>query len=98
MFLRRSSIGLRMLLVYVDDIIIIGNSSYNMKVFRPLTCFPGLEVHTIKKDIFINQHEHTINLTNMAQLKVSHPVDIPLEVNVKYMKYDSNSLSVQTVY
>lgn len=69
-----------MLLVYVDDIIIIGSdSSSNMKDLRPLTCFLGLEVHTSKKDIFINQHEQTINLTNMPQLKDSHLVDIPLE-------------------
>ena len=59
MFLRKSSSGITVLLVYVDDIVITGsdmigiqeikdtlNSSFYMKDLEKLQYFLGLKVHT----------------------------------------------------
>lgn len=67
------------LLVYVDDIIISGtdldgivplqmvlHASFHMKYLGPLTYFLGLEVHTVKGGLFINQHKYTKDLITQA--------------------------------
>ena len=111
MFLRKSSSGITVLLVYVDDIIITGSdmigiqeikdtlsSSFHMKDLGMLQYFLGLEVHTSKGGIFINQHKYATDLIKLARLENSTPVDTPLEVNVKYRREDGDLLSDATYY
>ena len=69
MFLHRSSNGITVLLVYVDDIIISGtdsnmikylqtsvHESFHMKDLGPLTFILGLEVHQSEKGLILDQH------------------------------------------
>jgi len=71
--------GLVLLLVYADDIVIIGTDStlignlkqnlqgsFHMKDFGPLTYFLGLEVHTDSSGIFLNQQKYTQDLIGLA--------------------------------
>ncbi|KAM3339401.1 hypothetical protein P3S68_029270 [Capsicum galapagoense] len=80
LFLRKTSTGCVLLLVYVDDIIIIGTDSllitslqqqlkdsFHMKDLGTLTYFFGLEVHR-----------------DSSGLQDSSSMDTPLELNVKY--------------
>lgn len=110
-FLRRCSSGITILLVYVDDIIIRGldlkeikaikvilHSSFHMKDLGNLQYFMGLEVHTSKLGIFINQQEYTKDLITLARLYNSTPVDTPLEINVKYRRDEGDLLSDHTIY
>ena len=75
LFLFKSSHGITILLVYVDDIIITGedpnhilqlqqslHASLHMKDLGPLTYLLGLEVHKIKGGLFVNQHKYTQDL------------------------------------
>jgi len=72
LFQCKTSAGLILLLVYVDDIVItgtdsilIGNlkqnlqASFHMKDLGSLTYFLGLEVHTDSSGIFLNQWKYT---------------------------------------
>ena len=67
--------GITTLLVYVDDIIIMGSypdsilqpqqslhASFHMKDLGPLTYFLGLEVHKLLRSLFIDQHKYTMDL------------------------------------
>jgi hypothetical protein len=72
LFLCKTSTGLVLLLVYVDDIVITGTdssliahlkknlqASFHMKDLGHLMYFLGLEVHTDPSGIFLNQHKYT---------------------------------------
>ncbi|RVW47642.1 Retrovirus-related Pol polyprotein from transposon RE1 [Vitis vinifera] len=70
LFFHTSALGIILLLVYVDDIIIIGtdyglitklqrmlHTTFHMKDLGQLTYFLGLEVHYLASGIFMNQHK-----------------------------------------
>ena len=69
--MQRTSTGVTVLLVYVDDIIITGTDDsmiksiqaslrdyFHMEDLGPLHYFLGLEVHQSPKGLFLNQHIH----------------------------------------
>ena len=111
LFLRKTTTGLVLLLVYVDDIVITGSdstliaqlqqhlqASFHMKDLGPLTYFLGLEVHTNSSGIFLNQHKYTQDLISLAGLQDSSSVDTPLEVNVKYRSEEGELLPDPSVF
>lgn len=70
LFFRKTSHGITILLVYIDDIIITGDdpniilqlqkslhASFHMKDLGPLTYFLGLVVHKIQGRSFMNQNK-----------------------------------------
>lgn len=90
MFLHHCSIGITILLVYVDDFIITGTDptmiqdlqlslhhSFHMK---DLIYFLGLEVHQSKKGMVLDQHQYTLNLIKMVSL-THHFIGILLAVS-----------------
>ena len=98
-------------MVYIDDIIITGSdlngikdikaflhSSFHMKDLSNLQYFLGLEVHTSKQGIFINQQKYAKDLITLARLDNSTPVDTPLEINLKYRRDEGDLLSNPTIY
>ena len=111
LFFYKTSLGIVLLLVYVDDIIITGmdstlitrlqqhlQASFHMKDLGPLTYFLGLEVHTESSGIFLNQHKYTQDLIALAGLQDSSSVDTPMEVNTKYRQEEGDLLSDPTMY
>jgi len=111
LFLCKTSTGLVILLVYVDDIVITGTdstlighlkqnlqASFHMKDFGSLKYFLGLEVHTDFSGIFLNQRKYTQDLIGLAGLQDSPSVDTPMEVNVKYRSEEGDLLADPTMF
>ncbi len=111
LFLRKTSTGIVLLLIYVDDIVITGtdsllitqlqqhlHDSFHMKDLGHLTYFLGLEVHTNSSGIFLHQHKYTKDLIALAGLENSTSVDTPLEMNVKLHNSEGDLLSDPLLY
>ena len=107
LFFYKTSLGIVLLLVYVDDIVITGTNStlitrlqqhlqasFHMKDLGPLTYFLGFEVHTKSSGIFLNQHKYTQDLIALASLQDTSSV----EVNTKYRQEEGDLLSDPTMY
>eukprot|EP00268_Persea_americana_P050874 TRINITY_DN5577_c0_g1_i2.p1 TRINITY_DN5577_c0_g1~~TRINITY_DN5577_c0_g1_i2.p1 ORF type:complete len:317 (-),score=19.16 TRINITY_DN5577_c0_g1_i2:294-1244(-) len=110
MFLHRSSNGITVLLVYVDDIIISGtdsgmithlqpslHESFHLKDLGPLTYFLGLEVHQTEKGLILDQHKYAMDLIETAGLQNSTPIDTPVEANLQ-LAHDTGDLPDATLY
>ncbi|CAL8153285.1 unnamed protein product [Prunus armeniaca] len=110
-FLQRTSIGIVVLLVYVDDIVITGSdleaisavqtllhSTFHMKDLGQLTYFLGLEVHHRPHGLFLHQHKYSQDLVQLAGLTNTTSVDTPMELNVKYRRDDGELLEDPTTY
>jgi len=95
LFLQRTSKGIVILLVYVDDIIVpvsdqeaittikqLMHTTFHMKNLGQLTYFLGLEIQFQQKDIFVSQHKYTRDLIQLAGLITATTIDTPIEVNV----------------
>lgn len=108
---RKTSHGITILLVYIDDIIITGDdpniilqlqkslhASFHMKDLGPLTNFLGLKVHKTQGRLFMDQNKYTWDLIIHTWLLNTTLVDTPLELNVKYMEDDGNPLLDPKVY
>ncbi|XP_015163281.1 uncharacterized mitochondrial protein AtMg00810-like [Solanum tuberosum] len=108
LFLRKTSTGCVLLLVYVDDIIITGTDSSLITCLQQqlkdslylgtLTYFLGLEVHNVASGVFLNQHKYTQDLISLAGLQDSSFVDTPLELNVKYRREEGGLLPDPTIF
>lgn len=111
LFLRRTSKGIVVLLVYVDDMIITGSdkeaiseiqnllhSTFHMKDLGQLNYFLGLEVHHQPQGIFLNQHKYILDLVRLAGLTGTTSVDTPMEINVKYRRDEGELLENPTLY
>ena len=111
LFLHTSTLGIVILLVYVDDIIITGtdcglitklqqllHATFHMKDLGQLTYFLGLEVHYRSHGLFVNQHKYIQDLITLAGLEDTSSVDTPMEVNVKYRKDEGDLLDETTLY
>ncbi|KAL3502083.1 hypothetical protein ACH5RR_036532 [Cinchona calisaya] len=111
LFLQRTSKGLVILLVYVDDIVITGSdkdgisqiqnllhSSFHMKDLGQLTYFLGLEVHHRPQGIFLNQQKYIQDLVDVAGLTNTTSVETPMEINVKYRRDEGELLEDPTFY
>ena len=111
LFLKKTSTGIVVLLVYVDDILVTGsdiqaidhlknllNSTFKMKDLGQLHYFLGLEVHYRPKGIFLNQQKYIQDLVELARLKGSNSVETPMEINVKYSREEGELLSDPTLY
>ncbi|RVW70781.1 Retrovirus-related Pol polyprotein from transposon RE2 [Vitis vinifera] len=110
LFLRKSDMGIVVLLVYVDDIVITGSDSallgqlkilsesFHMKDLGPLTYFLGLEVHHSPSGISLNQHKYASDLVATAGLQGATSVDTPMELNVKLRKEEGDLLADPSLY
>ncbi|RVX19793.1 Retrovirus-related Pol polyprotein from transposon RE1 [Vitis vinifera] len=111
LFLRKSDMGIVVLLVYVDDIVITGSDSallgqlkthlsesFHMKDLGSLTYFLGLEVHHSPSGISLNQHKYASDLVATAGLQGATSVDTPMELNVKLRKEESDLLVDPSLY
>ena len=96
LFIQRSLKGNVILLVYVDNIVVIGSnqeaistikrllhSTFRMKDLGQLTYFLGLEVHFQQKGIFANQHKYIQDLIQLDGLTNSTSIDTPMEIIMK---------------
>ena len=103
--------GIVVLLVYVNDIMIIGSNSalldqlkahlsklFHMKDLGSLTYFLGLELHRSPYGISLNQHKYASDLVATTRLQEATSVDTLMELNVKLCKKEGDLLVDHSLY
>jgi hypothetical protein len=111
LFLRKTSVGIVLLLVYVDDIVIAGSdvalltqlqqhlkASFYMTDLGPLQYFIGLEVQLTPTGTLLHQHKYTEEVISLAGLQLGNSVLTSLEVNLKLRHKEGDLLSNPSLY
>ena len=111
LFIRRTSIGYVMLLLYVDDMIITGDDlqeiqdlkrslhwEFEIKDLGLLNYFLGLEVTSNSKEYSLSQAKYASHLISRAGLTNNKIASSPVEVNAKFSPTDGSPLSDATLY
>jgi len=93
------------LLVYVDDLVLMGNDAdtcckfkeylnnyFHIKEIRPLKYFLGLEIARNSRGLFLNQRKYALELVKKCGLLGSKPTDFPIEMNHKLALSDRKFL------
>lgn len=96
LFTRKQGKSFTALLIYVDDILIIGNdpvsiattkkflhSHFHLKDLGDLKYFLGIEVSASKNGIFISQRKYALEIIEDAGLLGAAPIDTPMERGLK---------------
>ncbi|KAK3032290.1 hypothetical protein RJ639_036247 [Escallonia herrerae] len=81
-------------LVYVDDLILVGNNStacssfkkylndcFKLKDLGPLKYFLGIEAARGPRGLFLSQHKYALDVLSESGLSVSKPAAFPMEQN-----------------
>uniref|UniRef100_A0A2N9IJ59 Uncharacterized protein n=1 Tax=Fagus sylvatica TaxID=28930 RepID=A0A2N9IJ59_FAGSY len=111
LFIRHTSTGITLILLYVDDMIITGDDiagicdlqkflsqQFEMKDLGTLSYFLGLEVTSSSDGYYLSQAKYASDLLSKAGLTDSKTVSTPLELNVKLNTTDGEPLSDATLY
>jgi hypothetical protein len=98
-------------LVYVDDLIIMGDNveeiqrirnnlsiRFQMKEIGDLKHFLGLEVEHTKEGIFLGQQKYTKYILERYGLLDCKPISTPMDPNVKFKVDDDKNLEDVTMY
>lgn len=94
------------LLLYVDDIIITGNSDtlitevkhalqleFDMKDLGPLHFFLGLEIHYVPNGLFVSQHKYSEDLLHKAGLDDCQTQLTPCKSGLKLLRATGEPLT-----
>jgi Reverse transcriptase (RNA-dependent DNA polymerase) len=94
MFIRRKGEKLCVLIVYVDDIVLTGNDTVEMKRIKgslaiefemkdlgPLCYFLGIEVASAPNEIFISQQKYILELLHETGMLGCRPANTPIDPN-----------------
>ena len=98
LFLRQSNHGITILLLYVDDMIIIGDDlkhflgrQFEMKDLGPLNYFLGLEVSSSANGYYLTRAKYTSDLISRASITDSKIIDTPSKYNCRLNSHDGES-------
>jgi hypothetical protein len=99
------------LLIYIDDIIIIGNhlaainllinklqSDFSLKDFGDLNYFLGIQAVRSPKGLHLRQSKYVIDLLNRVHLADSKPYRVPCIAGSKMSKFDDEALPDPTKF
>ena len=111
LFLRRTDKDTILLLLYVDDMIIIGDDfsgiqelkdflsqQFEMKDFGHLSYFLGLEITYSIDGLYITQAKYAFELLSRAGLTDSKTVDTPVKLNAHLTPSGGKPLSNPSLY
>ncbi|OMO85296.1 Integrase, catalytic core [Corchorus capsularis] len=111
LFIRQSSRGIVLLLLYVDDMVITGDDdlgikdiknhlsrTFEMKDLGPLRYFLGIEVNSSSHGYVLSQVKYASDHISKAGLSDNKIVDTPIEMNVKLKATDGGLLTNATLY
>lgn len=111
LFLYRQDGVIIYLLIYVDDIIVIGNNSqsvqdlistlaatFALKNLGDLNHFMGIEVKRTTAGIHLSQKRYILELLEKAQLIDSKPVSTPMAPRVVVSQHDGDNFLDPTLY
>ncbi len=103
--------GIVVIVIYVDDLIIIGNSDvdifdlkkllkqkFEMKDLGELRYFLGIEVIQSPKGIWLLQRQYALNKLSKYGMTGCKPISIPLEQNVKLSADEGDLVEDTTMY
>jgi hypothetical protein len=103
LFLYRQGDIVTWLLIYVDDIVITGNSSshishvkevlqeeFKMKDLGELRYFLGVELDRKDNEMTLTQHKYTIDILNKAGMSQCKPINTPSVLNSKLRALDGS--------
>lgn len=96
LFVRSKGSSFTTVLIYVDDMVVIGNDiqdiqevksllsqSFHMKDLGELRYFLGLEITRNEQGIFLSQRKYALDLINEAGLEAAKPLKLPLDQHIK---------------
>jgi len=111
LFVKTSEGKLAMVLVYVDDLIIIGDDKgeicrirenlsirFQMKELGQFKHFFGLEVDHTKKRIFLYQQKYFRDLLKKFEMLECKPISTPMEPNCKMSAHEGKDLEDTMMY
>ncbi|KAJ8772626.1 hypothetical protein K2173_027803 [Erythroxylum novogranatense] len=108
LFVQHTSTGILVLLIYVDDMLLIGSSmalvqtflqvlstEFSMKDLGPLHHFLGIQVHSTETGLHLNQSRYAYSILERAQMVDCQPMPTPLVQRVD-LTSDATPLSDPT--
>lgn len=111
LYVKTTSHSFTALLVYVDDIVLVGDSideiqfvkhqldyKFKIKNLGQLRLFPGFEMARSKTDIFFNQRIYTLDLLEDNGLLASKPSSVPFDPHIKLSVNDGQPLADPSCY
>ena len=111
LFIRRTSVGIVLFLLYVDDMIISGSdasaiseikqhlfSEFEMKDLGLLHYFLGIEVTSYPKGYLLSQSKYANEIISRAQVTDDKVIDTPIELHAKFSPTDEVPLDDPTMY
>jgi hypothetical protein len=111
LYVKKTDHGIVAIVIYVDDLIIIGDSDANifdlkkllkqklkMKDLGELPYFLGIEVIQSPKGIWLLQRQYALNKLSEYGMTCYKPILIPLEQNVKLSADEGNLVENTTMY
>ena len=111
LFLHRTDKGTILLVLYVDDMIIIGddlngvqelknffNQQFEMKDLEHFSYFLGLEITYSTNSLYITQAKYTSKLLSQAGLTDSKTINTPIELNAHLTPSTGKSLFNPSLY
>ncbi|CAL1353665.1 unnamed protein product [Linum trigynum] len=111
LFVKSSSAGYVVLLLYVDDMVVTGDdiegidhlkkglqSAFHLKDLGELSYFLGLEITRDRHGIMLSQRKYIGDLLSEHHFEDCLPVSIPMELNLKLSRESGDLLSDATSY
>ena len=111
LFIKCKGDKLAIILIYVDDLILIGDLieeiqqtrenwsvRFQMKELGELNHFLGLEVTTTKEGMFLCQHKYAKELLETFGMSECKPLATPMESNLKLRKEEGKDLEDARMY
>jgi len=111
LYVKKTDHGIVVIVIYVDDLIIIGNSDANifdlkkllkqkfeMKDLGELRYFLSIEVIQFPKGIWLLQRQYALNKLTEYGMTGYKPISIPLEQNVKLSANEGDLAEDITIY
>ncbi|XP_055831018.1 uncharacterized mitochondrial protein AtMg00810-like [Solanum dulcamara] len=106
LFIKKDGEAIAVILIYVDDLLIIGNSDkliqelkdslhskFKMKDLDDLKYFRGIEILRSKIDILLNKRKYAFELISDTGLSGAKSVTTPLEANTKLTTVEYDELT-----
>ena len=110
-FTHKQGASFTMLLVYVDDILLIGNNhtcvsalkkllddKFGLKDLGSLRYFLGLEVARTDAGISLTQRKYALEILKGTSFMGCKPVKFPMEQNLRLSKYEGKLLAKLGMY
>ena len=111
LYVRESDTGIVVITIYVDDLIIVGDSAmeidhvkgllkqeFEMKDLGELHYFLGIEVIRTPKGIWLSQRQYVLDMLSKYGMADCKPIAMPLDVNAKLSAQVGDVLEDVTMY